>query len=89
MAKTPLKQNPHPGLFIDIEGPDGCGASIQINVLKKWLAVKDVKVFNTKEPTDNVIGGLIRGALTKVYSYPCQRCNFYLWLTGFIISIGK
>lgn len=70
MERVVLKQNPHPGLFIDIEGPDGCGASTQIALLKKWLVVKGIKVFNTKEPTDNVIGGLIRGALTKVYSLP-------------------
>ena len=70
MSKINLKQNIYPGLFIDIEGPDGCGASTQIALLKKWLVVKGVKVFNTKEPTDNVIGGLIRGALTRVYSLP-------------------
>lgn len=70
MKREILKQNPHPGLFIDIEGPDGCGASTQISLLKKWLSVEGLDVFSTKEPTDNIIGGLIRGALTKVYSLP-------------------
>lgn len=70
MVKNLLKRNPYPGLFIDIEGPDGCGASTQISLLKKWLVAKRVNVFNIKEPTDNVIGGLIRGVLTKVYALP-------------------
>lgn len=65
-----LPQNPYPGFFIDIEGLDGSGATTQVVLLKDALKKDGISVFVTKEPTDNVIGGLIRGALTGVYKLP-------------------
>lgn len=59
--------NPYPGFFVAIEGLDGSGISTQIKLIKKKLRVEDFSVFTTKEPTDNIIGGLIRGTLTGVY----------------------
>jgi dTMP kinase len=65
-----MKINPYPGLFIDIEGLDGCGASTQVELVKKLLRAEKFACYTTKEPTDNVIGGLIRGALTGIYQLP-------------------
>lgn len=53
------------GLFIVIEGLDGAGSSTQVEKLTKYLKQRDYKVLMTKEPTNNLIGGLIRGQLTK------------------------
>ena len=53
------------GVFIAFEGLDGSGSSTQTSMLKDYLAKKGVKNHVTKEPTNNLIGGLIRGALTK------------------------
>ena len=58
------------GKFIVIEGLDGSGSSTQINLIAEHLKKKGQKILITKEPTDNVIGGLIRGALTGVYHLP-------------------
>lgn len=58
------------GKFIVIEGLDGSGTTTQVKRLTDYLRSKGYKVFPTKEPTDNVIGGLIRGALTGVYQLP-------------------
>ena len=58
------------GKFIVIEGLDGSGATSQINLLVDYLNSKKIKTFYTKEPTDNIIGGLIRGVLTGVYHLP-------------------
>ena len=52
------------GKFIVFEGLDGSGISTQVDRLVTHLRAKRLKVFSSKEPTDNVIGGLIRGALT-------------------------
>lgn len=52
------------GKFIVIEGLDGSGASTQVSMLSDYLASKGYKVIITKEPTNNLIGGLIRGQLT-------------------------
>jgi dTMP kinase len=53
------------GKFIVIEGLDGSGQSTQLELLKEYLKSKGRKVHMTVEPTNNIIGGLIRGFLTK------------------------
>jgi dTMP kinase len=52
------------GKFVAFEGLDGSGQSIQINLLDKYLKLKKKKTHLTTEPTNNIIGGLIRGILT-------------------------
>ncbi len=53
------------GKFIVIEGLDGSGQTTQIGLLEKYLKASGRKVHETYEPTNNIIGGLIRGFLTK------------------------
>lgn len=52
------------GKFIVFEGLDGSGQTTQADLLAKRLKRDGHKVLLTKEPTNNLIGGLIRGALT-------------------------
>ncbi|MBS3167399.1 dTMP kinase [Candidatus Woesearchaeota archaeon] len=52
-------------LFIAIEGCDGAGSSTQVGALKDLLNLTGRKAFETKEPTNNLVGGLIRGVLRK------------------------
>lgn len=54
-----------PGKFIAFEGLDGSGSSTQIALLEKSLLAIGKKVVLTKEPTNNIVGGLIRGLLTN------------------------
>ncbi|OGC82683.1 MAG: dTMP kinase [Candidatus Abawacabacteria bacterium RIFCSPHIGHO2_01_FULL_46_8] len=65
--------NSHPGKFIALEALDGSGASTQIELLAKFLEEEGQKVHSTKEPTNNLIGGIIRGALTKEWQ-PSLEC---------------
>lgn len=51
--------------FIVFEGLDGSGNSTQSFALKEWLDAKGFEVYLTKEPTDGLIGCLIRGILRK------------------------
>lgn len=53
------------GMFIAVEGLDGSGTSTQADLLAKNLNKIKRQTFLTKEPTNNLIGGLIRGTLTK------------------------
>jgi dTMP kinase len=53
------------GLFCVIEGPDGSGESTQVELLAKWFEKRGLKVFVTKEPTNSLIGGIIRVVLKK------------------------
>lgn len=69
---------PHLGKFIAFEALDGSGASTQISLLAKYLSEKGLRVHVTKEPTNNIIGGLIRGQLTKDWktSQTCLQLLF-------------
>lgn len=60
----------YPGLFIAIEGLDGAGLSTQTELVINLLRLQGIKAFGTKEPTNNVIGGVIRGALTGAVGLP-------------------
>jgi dTMP kinase len=51
--------------FITFEGLDGSGLSTQAFELKKYLEKRGYEVYLTKEPTDGLIGSLIRGVLRK------------------------
>jgi dTMP kinase len=53
----------HPGLFIAVEGLDGSGSSIGSTLLAGVLEKEGYRIFLTKEPTTNLIGGLIRAEL--------------------------
>lgn len=58
-----MRQNPYKGKFIVFEGLDGSGSSTQAGLLSHKLKknnkeTKDVQL--TREPSDSLIGGLIR-----------------------------
>lgn len=52
------------GIFIVFEGVDGSGETTQANLITKKLREEGYKVSISSEPTDNLVGGLIRGQLT-------------------------
>jgi dTMP kinase len=53
------------GKFIVFEGLDGSGSSTQTALLADYLRLSGKRVVVTKEPTNNIIGGLIRGQLSS------------------------
>ena len=67
-----MKKNIYLGKFIVFEGLDGSGQSTQASKLVDYLNRRTEKfelgrpeAHSTKEPTNNLIGGLIRGQLTN------------------------
>lgn len=60
-----MAKNTHSGLFIVFEGLDGSGASNQAALLAGILAQEGYRTYLTREPSNSLIGGLIRGELTK------------------------
>lgn len=54
-----------PGRFISFEGLDGSGITTQATLLRNYFLSKKREVVLTKEPTDGLIGGLIRSCLRK------------------------
>lgn len=51
------------GLFLCIDGLDGCGKSTHARLLAQWLRSRGHKVVVTDEPTDGMIGRIIKRAL--------------------------
>jgi len=70
-----MKKNPYPGKFIVFEGLDGSGSSTEAKKLVDYLNTKgeEQRAYLTKEPTNNLIGGLIRGQLTHEWQSK-QEC---------------
>jgi len=60
-----MKKNPKQGIFITIEGPDGCGKSTQAEILVAYLKSKNIPVILTREPGGCSIGEEIREILLK------------------------
>jgi dTMP kinase len=50
----------HPGLFIAFEGLDGSGSQHYASALARLMSEEGYRVTSTGEPTNSVIGGLIR-----------------------------
>jgi dTMP kinase len=50
-------------LFIAFEGIDGCGKSTQVKLLSDNLRKAGYKVYTTSEPTNSLIGSVIRNIL--------------------------
>ena len=51
--------------FVVIEGLDGSGTTTQLSLLKTRLKTNNIPSYLTFEPTDNIIGSLIRKVLAK------------------------
>ncbi|MGC9099531.1 MAG: dTMP kinase [Candidatus Micrarchaeia archaeon] len=51
------------GLFIVFEGLDGAGSTTQASLLESYFKSEGRKVLLTKEPTQGIVGGMIRAVL--------------------------
>ncbi len=85
------------GKFIVFEGIDGSGQSTQIELLKKYLSKKHDCVL-TKEPTNNLLGGIIRAALRREWKtdlrtlqllFSADRCHHLEFFIKPALEKGK
>ena len=60
-----MKKNIYPGKFIVVKGLDGAGTTSQIEFLAQYLKKEKKKVYLTREPTQYLIGGLIKSWLAN------------------------
>ncbi len=58
------------GDYFVFEGLDGSGQTTQVKLLQEYLENEDQRVHTTKEPTNNIVGGLVRGFLTHEWDIP-------------------
>jgi dTMP kinase len=73
-----MKKNNYGGYFIVFEGLDGSGQSTQMGLLADFLLSQGYSIHITKEPTNNIVGGIIRGQLSKDWtaSMECLQLLF-------------
>jgi len=58
-----MLKNPHPGIFVAIEGLDGSGKSTQVAAASRYLGQTGRETFITFEPSGSAIGNMIRSRL--------------------------
>lgn len=65
-----FRKHQYPGIFIALEGIDGSGKTTHAKELVQLLEKEGIKAVYTKEPTDGVVGELIRKVLNSEIKIP-------------------
>ena len=68
------------GLFITVEGIDGCGKSTQLNLISEYLKEKGYEVIFTREPGCTGLGEKIRHLLLDYEGEVANQCEAFLFL---------
>lgn len=68
------------GLFITLEGADGCGKTTQLNLLKEYLTSKGYEIVETREPGGKGLGEKLREILLNYDGEVSDRCEAFLYL---------
>jgi dTMP kinase len=72
-----LLKNPHPGLYIALEGIDGAGKTTQAQDLKKYFESKGKTVVTTREPRkEGILGELTHQILTAKVKFPPEAIQY-------------
>ena len=58
--------SPAEGIFLTLEGPDGCGKTTQANLLADWLEKRGHRVVRTREPGGSPVAERIRALVLDV-----------------------
>lgn len=68
------------GLFITLEGADGCGKTTQLNLLKEYLTGRGYEIVVTREPGGKGLGEKLREILLNYDGEVSDRCEAFLYL---------
>lgn len=69
-------RNSFDGKYFAFEGIDGSGKSTQADLLTHYFEAQGKEVLRTKEPTDGVIGQLVRRVLNKELTVPAISLQY-------------
>lgn len=67
------------GIFITIEGNEGCGKSTQIEMLREALAANGIPVTILREPGSTELGAKIKGILKDPANSICSEAELFLF----------
>lgn len=68
------------GLFITLEGADGCGKTTQLKLLKEYFEKLGYEVVVTREPGAKGLGEEIRKLLLHYDGYVSPKCEAFMFL---------
>lgn len=68
------------GLFITLEGADGCGKTTQLKLLKEYLTSRGYEIVVTREPGGKGLGEKLREILLNYDGEVSDRCEAFLYL---------
>jgi dTMP kinase len=68
------------GLFITVEGIDGCGKSTQLDLISNYLKRKNYDIVFTREPGCKGLGENIRNLLLNYDGVVADKCEAFLFL---------
>lgn len=72
-----------PGLFLCLEGIDGCGKSTQIGLLTSWLESLGHQICCTREPGGTQLGEALRNILLHQIDTPqCMMSEMLLYMAS-------
>lgn len=72
-----LRKNEYPGLYIALEGIDGCGKTTQTNILKEYFEKQGKEVVLTREPRKSgLIGDLVHKVLLGQEKLPTTAIQY-------------
>jgi dTMP kinase len=72
-----LKKNTYPGLYIALEGIDGCGKTTQLEELTEYFTSKGTEVVVTREPRKSgVIGDIVQNVLLGAVTLPSVSLQY-------------
>jgi dTMP kinase len=77
------------GLFITIEGIDGCGKTTQARLLVEWLREQGYEVRATREPGGTPAGSKIRELVLSNDHSPPPAAELFLYLADRAIHVAE
>ncbi len=70
------------GRFIVLDGPDGCGKSLQVRLLEQFLKKSQVKVSCFRDPGSTATGEKIRNILLDPANHISNRTELLLYMAS-------
>jgi dTMP kinase len=70
------------GVFISLDGLDGCGKTTQVRLLGDWLGAQEIAHTRCRDPGGTPVGDRIRGILLDAQCDRVMLCETFLFMAS-------